>query len=40
MLEGAKKLLEINDEVRKVLKKVNKVVSFNKGSDNNIVVEI
>ena len=28
MLEGAKKLLEINDEVRKVLKKVNKVVKI------------
>ena len=26
MLEGAKKVLEINDEIRKVLKKVNKVV--------------
>ena len=28
MLEGAKRLLEINDEVRKVLKKVNKVVKI------------
>ena len=28
MLEGAKKILEINDEIRKVLKKINKVVKI------------